>query len=530
MIGSRKSHGAGYIGRAVRPKTLDHVAYWLADRDRVADFVTTHLGMHVIERTDKFTLVGSDARKGKLTLFEAEAPRERGALKHVALRVNDLDAAINELPDSVVVERTNGSALFDLGDGVNLGLVEAPTETEYDLDHVALFSADPEATAQRYRDYGFDVAQPGAGRHAARPGRRRLRRVPRGGAGRPGGAAAQPPGGARRLGGRPPEGGRGPRHRGAGLRGRPEHARGVRLAPGARPARVRRAQADVRAPIALNIAGAGMAGLVAAARARELGAEPVVYEKGTRAGGSMLLSSGFAWRYRSWEVFRDQCPGGDPTLQRLVLERFDDALDWLEAQGVELLTRETGNPLTVGARFDPRQLVDTLAKDVRLGETTDDPTILATGGFPVRLARERGLLLRANPWSEGDGLDLARSRGAETAGDLDEFYGRVMAAVEAVAEADFVRLGQLYGEVRVDHVARTAPNGSSGEPSWSEIDVAQQIARWPGGRAWFTVERAALEERVRDRTVGEMIEAAREAGAPVEEDDGRVARPRPGRR
>ncbi len=162
MIGSRRSHGAGYIGRAVRPKTLDHVAYWLADRDRVADFVTTHLGMHVIERTDKFTLVGSDARKGKLTLFEAEAPRERGALKHVALRVNDLDAALTELPDSVVVDRTNGTALFDLGDGINLGLVEAPTETEYDLDHVALFSTDPEATAQRYRDYGFQAAEPGA--------------------------------------------------------------------------------------------------------------------------------------------------------------------------------------------------------------------------------------------------------------------------------------------------------------------------------------------------------------------------------
>ena len=81
VIGFRRSRGAGYIGRAVRPKTLDHVAYWLANRDRVADFVTTHLGMHVIERTDKFTLVGSDARKGKLTLFEAEAPRGVRALR-----------------------------------------------------------------------------------------------------------------------------------------------------------------------------------------------------------------------------------------------------------------------------------------------------------------------------------------------------------------------------------------------------------------------------------------------------------------
>jgi catechol 2,3-dioxygenase-like lactoylglutathione lyase family enzyme len=145
----------------VRPKTLDHVAYWLADRDRIADFVTSHLGMHVIERTDRFTLVGSDARKGKLTLFDAEGPRERGALKHVALRVNDLDAALAELPDDLDVQRTNGTALFDTGDDIVLGLVEAPTETEYDLDHVALFSSDPEATAQRYRDYGFAPAEPG---------------------------------------------------------------------------------------------------------------------------------------------------------------------------------------------------------------------------------------------------------------------------------------------------------------------------------------------------------------------------------
>ena len=146
---------------SVRPKTLDHVAYWLADRDRIADFLTDHLGMHVIDRTDRFTLVGRDALKGKLTLFEEEGPRERGALKHVALRVNDLDSALAQLPSDFPVERANGTALLDLGDDVVLGLVEAETDTEYDLDHVALFSAEPEETAARYRDYGFDAAEPG---------------------------------------------------------------------------------------------------------------------------------------------------------------------------------------------------------------------------------------------------------------------------------------------------------------------------------------------------------------------------------
>ena len=265
-----------------------------------------------------------------------------------------------------------------------------------------------------------------------------------------------------------------------------------------------------------------MAGLCAAARALELGARPVVYEKGTRPGGSMLLSSGFVWRYRSHELLREQCPGGDPELQRLILERFDDALDWLEACGVELLTRETGNPLTVGARFNPRQLVQVLARDVRLGEATDDPTILATGGFPGRLARERGLLLRANPWSDGDGLDLALERGAQTAGDLDEFYGRAMPAVEELTEDDFVRLAQLYGR----YATVTSEDGTEtfeGEPSWSEIDLVQLIARWPGGTAWYTVDDAVLDERVRDRTVREMIEMANAAGAPVREEAGRTS-------
>jgi catechol 2,3-dioxygenase-like lactoylglutathione lyase family enzyme len=146
----------------LRPKTLDHVAYWLENRDRIADFLTTHLGMHVIEHTDRFTLVGSDARKGKLTLFAAEGPRERGALKHVALRVNDLEAALRQLPNDVAVDRRNGTALFAVDDDISLGLVEAETETEYDLDHVALFSADPGGTAERYRAYGFEAAEPGS--------------------------------------------------------------------------------------------------------------------------------------------------------------------------------------------------------------------------------------------------------------------------------------------------------------------------------------------------------------------------------
>ncbi len=133
---------------------MDHVALWVADRDRIADFATERLSMHVIDRTDKFTLVGTNARRGKLTLFEAEGPRERGALKHVALRVNDLEASLQGL-DGIAVEWTDGAAYFDVFEGLRLGLVEAQTDVEYDVDHVALFSADPAATAELYGPLGF---------------------------------------------------------------------------------------------------------------------------------------------------------------------------------------------------------------------------------------------------------------------------------------------------------------------------------------------------------------------------------------
>ena len=59
---------------------LDHIALWVEDRDAIARFATAHLGMHVIEETDRFTLIGSHARHGKLTLFAEEPKREPGPL------------------------------------------------------------------------------------------------------------------------------------------------------------------------------------------------------------------------------------------------------------------------------------------------------------------------------------------------------------------------------------------------------------------------------------------------------------------
>jgi fumarate reductase flavoprotein subunit len=245
-----------------------------------------------------------------------------------------------------------------------------------------------------------------------------------------------------------------------------------------------------------------MAGLCAAVRARELDAAPVVYEKGSRAGGSMLLSSCVIWRFREWDDFRAECPTGDERLQRTVWERLDDGIAWLESLGASVVKHGTGNPRTVGKRFDPRGLTDTLVRaagDVRLGETTNEPTVLATGGFQgdAQLVREHirpggDLRLRANPWSAGDGMRYALARGGELSVGLDEFYGRNMPDAD-FTEEQFVSLAQLYGRVARVFNER-GEEFFEGEVSWSENDLVQATAREPNARAWYLLDDEALKD------------------------------------
>jgi catechol 2,3-dioxygenase-like lactoylglutathione lyase family enzyme len=150
-VRSTGASNAPVLWSGVKPTSLDHVALWVAERDAIADFAVAHLGMHVIERTDRFTLIGADARRGKLTLFEAEGPREPGRLARVGLRVRDLASARAALPAAT-------PETFEVGEGLVLTLVEGETDIDYDLDHVALLSPDPEAAAREWLRYGFEPA------------------------------------------------------------------------------------------------------------------------------------------------------------------------------------------------------------------------------------------------------------------------------------------------------------------------------------------------------------------------------------
>jgi hypothetical protein len=87
-----------------------------------------------------------------------------------------------------------------------------------------------------------------------------------------------------------------------------------------------------------------------------------------------------------------------------------------------------------------------------------------------------------------------------------------MPALPRIEPADWVRLSQLYAR----HAEVLGADGERYEArTWSEIDVAQWLARRPGAAGTFLVRAPGMAERVRERTVADMVTAAERAGAPV---------------
>lgn len=121
-------------------ETLDHVALWVDERDALADFLVEEFAFHVIDRTDAFTLLGGDARRGKLTLFAAEGPREPGVLKEIAVRVP--------------VEVAGSDELLTGPGGMPLRRIESE-EPVADLAHVAFRVPDPDGSFAQLAELGF---------------------------------------------------------------------------------------------------------------------------------------------------------------------------------------------------------------------------------------------------------------------------------------------------------------------------------------------------------------------------------------
>src|SRR5215212_3857891 len=140
---------------------LDHIAIYMNDREAAAEFLTTHLGFHVVDHTDRYTLVGAGGRLGKLTLFDAPqgTTPSPGEIVRITIRVSDPEGAAQELPPEANQGRFDGGYAFTGPEDLPLALVPGEGEfADYDLEGFTLLSGSPEKSARKFVEMGFTPA------------------------------------------------------------------------------------------------------------------------------------------------------------------------------------------------------------------------------------------------------------------------------------------------------------------------------------------------------------------------------------
>lgn len=320
-----------------------------------------------------------------------------------------------------------------------------------------------------------------------------------------------------------------------------------------------------RAPRVL-VAGGGLAGLAAACTALEHGADVTLVEAREQLGGATADSAGWIWRYVDRAVARAGAPMADPLTRDLVVDRLDDELDWLEAQGVPVLAKGTGRALTRGVRIDPRVAIESLAArvgrerittsaelrridrterggievELELGDDARrrvrrvvDAVVVAGGGYAgdiERIADELGL-----PAEAAAGWRLrARSPGRGTAlGALVRFGARrpvvdgqclvrvAPCTPRPVPPEMLVAASELHLPVAVlrDPRGEVVPRA---ETDWSG---AEQLSAWllRGGTGTLELPATALSLRVHSGSVASILELLSASGCSVEQrSDGSV--------
>ena len=304
------------------------------------------------------------------------------------------------------------------------------------------------------------------------------------------------------------------------------------------------------------VVGAGMAGLCASVAALEAGARVLTLDKGSRPGGSMLLSGGLIWTFADKARLRREMADGDASLQELVVEAFDESLEWLARQQVPLGAEQAFMWHGRGRVTAPASMTEALLSrltalggELRLNtplvelkadggavralraatdqgglEVQASAFVLATGGFQGNaelLARyvtphAHRLYLRANPWSTGDGLLAATAAGAAVTPWLDTFYGHALAAPPArFGPREFLDVTQRYGQIAValNTDGRRFADESAGT---GEESLNQAIARQPDATAVYVVDAAIAEMSYFGAAPPRVaIERAQERGGPV---------------
>jgi succinate dehydrogenase/fumarate reductase flavoprotein subunit len=280
------------------------------------------------------------------------------------------------------------------------------------------------------------------------------------------------------------------------------------------------------------VAGAGMAGLVAALQAQEKGAHVILLEKSRHPGGSLALSGGTLWCARTYDDLRRLVPRGHPELGHVLVAEYAAGVHWLQALGASLSPLDSlPDRIVYLMEPGPRHFVDhmvgrflaqggtlmtgcaamSLTLDtagavtgliVREGEgqrksLSAHAVILATGGFQGNaemMARYFGrwadrLILRGNQCSTGDGWQMATLAGAGNSRAMSSFYGHLLPAPPAVVPVDdFIAYTQYHSEqgILVNLRGERFADESKGDETNS-----QAVAHQPEALAFL-----AFDERV----------------------------------
>ncbi len=142
----------------MKVKRLDHIALYMGNRDVAAKFLTKHLGFHVVDHTERYTLVGAGGRLGKLTFFDAPqgTTPSPGEIERITIRVADPEGAAARLPQEAGAEPRDGGYSFTGPEGLPLALVPGEGEfADYDLEGFTLRSRSPEESARTLVAMGF---------------------------------------------------------------------------------------------------------------------------------------------------------------------------------------------------------------------------------------------------------------------------------------------------------------------------------------------------------------------------------------
>jgi flavin-dependent dehydrogenase len=273
------------------------------------------------------------------------------------------------------------------------------------------------------------------------------------------------------------------------------------------------------------VLGGGLSGLRAASVAATEGASVTLLEKQARLGGSSALSAGMFWTAPDLDAYRRRVPGGDVGLAARLIAQYDADLRAIRDSGVHVDAEPTLGVMGFGRgySFDVKAylgvledrlrraggVVRTAARGVSIERSTSrrfcvrarsgagsieihaDAVVLATGGFQAspdhRAAHMpevgKHLLVRSNPGSEGDGLDLARFLGAALSGDLSTFYGHLVPHPVAGFTPDrYMPFSQYYS----NHGVLVAADGRriSDESRGDEL-LTQDLARVHGMTAFL---------------------------------------------